>query len=384
LSLKIRDPDVESTRVENPLAVLRSRHILVVDADPTSLETTKSVLAFGGYDNVVGTTDPRQGEDLVRSGKFDLVLTDRWVSEYDGFDLLRLVHSRDARLPVLVMTDDDSMATAVEALRLKAADILFKPLLAEQLIGRIDAILRDRSSRRGREVALAIGAHPDDVEIGAGAALLAHRARGDRVAILVMSNGARGGMALERAREAAAAADLLGAELILGTLEDTRILDHGKTVDLVEESIDWVGATRIYTHSGQDRHQDHRNTHAAVMIASRQVPHVYGFQSPSSTIDYRPTRFEAMDDYLEQKVALIACHKSQVAFRDYLDEDFTVATARYWGRFSASRYAEPFEVFRDVQGASLPSTVRQSVSEGQQWIEDAPRSRVVSPAYPNE
>ena len=39
---------------------------------------------------------------------------------------------------------------------------------------------------------LAIGAHPDDIELGCGASLLAHAARGDRVAMLVMTPGEQG------------------------------------------------------------------------------------------------------------------------------------------------------------------------------------------------
>jgi LmbE family N-acetylglucosaminyl deacetylase len=184
------------------------------------------------------------------------------------------------------------------------------------------------------------------------------------------ASGARGGIALEREREAAAAAEMLGAELMIGGLKDTQIREHGRTVKLVEETIAWVGATRIYSHSAHDRHQDHRNTNAAVMIASRQIPHVYGFQSPSSTIDYRPTRFESIDDYLAQKLALIACHQSQVASRGYLEEDFSVATARYWGRFGISRYAEAFEVLRDVQGLAPRSAVTTSLGVVDELVDD--------------
>ena len=83
---------------------------------------------------------------------------------------------------------------------------------------------------------LAIGAHPDDIEIGVGGKLLSHRARGDTVAVLIMSGGERGG--LRRGRDVIAR----------------------------------LSATCIYTHSAQDRHQDHRNTHRAVVIAARNVP----------------------------------------------------------------------------------------------------------------
>ena len=159
--------------------------------------------------------------------------------------------------------------------------------------------------------------------------------------------GSRGG----RAAEAAAAAELLGAELFIERLEDTRIPESGQSVAIVEDVIAEVGATCIYTHSAHDRHQDHRNTHGAVTIGARNVPCVYCYQSPSCTIDFRPSRFEAIDNYLAGKLDLIGCHGSQAASRVYLEEDLIVSMARYWGWFGGSRYAEPFEVAREVQGA---------------------------------
>jgi LmbE family N-acetylglucosaminyl deacetylase len=338
------------------------QQILVVDADAEHLGRTRAALTAGGYPHVTVTNDPLEAADMVRRGRFDLVITARHFPAYDGFDLLRRAHAVDARLPVLVTTDDGDVTSAVEAIRLHAADLLVRPVDPAVMLERVSTVLRERKARRGREVVLAVGAHPDDVEIGAGATLLAHRARGDRVAILIMSLGERGGMAAVRGQEAAAAADLLGAELMVGSLEDTRIPDTGAAVELVEESVAWVGATRVYTHSAADRHQDHHNTHRAVTIATRQVPRVFAFQSPSCTIDYRPTRFEAIDDMLQDKLALIACHRSQVASRDYLDDEFVTATARYWSRYGTSRYAEAFEVLRDVQGMA-PARPGASLSE---------------------
>ncbi|MCA1670813.1 MAG: PIG-L family deacetylase [Actinobacteria bacterium] len=67
---------------------------------------------------------------------------------------------------------------------------------------------------------LVIGAHPDDIELGCGAALLAHRRRGDRVDLLVMTTGGRGPQdARSRVAEQEDAAALLGAGLIWGAFE---------------------------------------------------------------------------------------------------------------------------------------------------------------------
>ena len=78
-------------------------------------------------------------------------------------------------------------------------------------------------AERARRRILAVGAHPDDVEIGAGATLLAHRAAGDELVVVTMSAGGRGGDAAVRAAESRAAADLLGARLYLSDQPDTAI-----------------------------------------------------------------------------------------------------------------------------------------------------------------
>jgi len=76
-----------------------------------------------------------------------------------------------------------------------------------------DLLITDELIRAGREaraksreIVLAVGAHPDDMEIGAAGTLLAHRAAGDAVAILTLSRGARGSDQAQRARESAEAA----------------------------------------------------------------------------------------------------------------------------------------------------------------------------------
>jgi DNA-binding NtrC family response regulator len=143
------------------------QHLLVVDSDPAGLESTRAALAESGYSHVTATSDPVAAAGLLRSDKFDLVLTDRWFPSSGDLDLLRLARSRDERLPVLVMTSDTNIDIAVEALRSKAADVLRKPFTDEHLVERVSAVLRDRSVRRGAEVALAIR-YPDHVEWGHG------------------------------------------------------------------------------------------------------------------------------------------------------------------------------------------------------------------------
>ena len=86
----------------------------------------------------------------------------------------------------------------------------------------------------------------------------------------------------------------------------------------------------------------------ATIAATRRVGTVACYQSPSATIDFRPTRFVRIDQYIAQKLRLLECFGSQTATRDYLDPDFVTATARYWSRFGGGAAVEPLEVVRET------------------------------------
>src|SRR5215217_6537460 len=82
---------------------------------------------------------------------------------------------------------------------------------------------------------LAIGAHPDDIELGCGGTLLAHRARGDEVALLVMTVGERGPQDVEpRVREQEMAAERLGAELFWGGFDDGAVPEGREATELID------------------------------------------------------------------------------------------------------------------------------------------------------
>ncbi|MDO9379521.1 MAG: PIG-L deacetylase family protein [Nocardioidaceae bacterium] len=194
---------------------------------------------------------------------------------------------------------------------------------------------------------LAIGAHPDDVEIGCGASLLRHRGLGHCVTVLTLSRGAVGGPHASRRQEAVNAAVSMGAELLLGDLEDTRLAESSELIGLIEQAVAMVDPTTVYVHSRHDNHQDHRAVHVAAVSAARLVPELLCYQSPSATNEFAPTKFVPVDDTIEAKVDVLARYRSQ-AGRPYLEPDLVVASARYWARQLAprTRYAEPFEVLR--------------------------------------
>jgi two-component system, NtrC family, response regulator HydG len=78
------------------------------------------------------------------------------------------------------------------------------------------------------------------------------------------------------------------------------------------------------------------------------VPTFACFQSPSATVDYRPTRFVSIDGFTDTKLRLLACFRSQTGIRAYLQDDFVLATSRYWSRYGGGQHCEPLEVIREA------------------------------------
>jgi LmbE family N-acetylglucosaminyl deacetylase len=151
--------------------------------------------------------------------------------------------------------------------------------------------------------------------------------------------------------ESRRAAELMSARLFHTDLADTSlsVSDGGMTIGAIERVIEEVEPSIIYTHSRHDVHQDHRNVHDATLVAARRVPRIYCYQAPSASIDFRPTRFVGVDEWMDRKLEVIGAYSSQVKIRRYLQEDLLRATARYWSRFGSSQNVEPLEVIRDSE-----------------------------------
>jgi two-component system, NtrC family, response regulator HydG len=324
------------------------RVLLIDDEREFALWARRVLEASGGFE-FTHALDAETGLGHVAAGQWDLLITDIEMPGMTGLELISRVHLIEPALPVAVITAHASLDRAITALREEAADFLCKPVPADVFRNTVaELAARGRAARANvKDSVLAVGAHPDDVEIGAAGTLLAHKAAGDTVSILTLSHGARGGAEELRVRESGESARIIGARLFLRDLEDTRIPEGYPAIGAVEEAIAEARPTVIYTHSVHDVHQDHRNTHRAVMVAARRVERVYCFQSPSATVDFRPTFFVPIDDHVDRKLESIRAFTSQAAIRDYLEPDLIVATARYWSRFNGGGHAEAFESIRD-------------------------------------
>ena len=195
---------------------------------------------------------------------------------------------------------------------------------------------------------LAIGAHPDDIELGCGATLLRHVAAGDDVTMLVMTPGGLGPQGLtSRANEQEAAAAMIGARLVWGHFDDGSIPTGREAVGVVDALAREVEADVIYAHAPNDTHQDHAATSAAALAAARRLQRVLFYQSPSTT-SFDPNVYVDVESSLAAKLAALRAHWSQVMQCLMVDLEAVEVTARYWGTRAKVAYAEAFESPRFV------------------------------------
>ena len=160
---------------------------------------------------------------------------------------------------------------------------------------------------------LAIGAHPDDIEFGCGGTLSKYARQGHEVFLLVMTDGAGGGDVAIRRREQAESARILRASKVFwGEYPDTAMPLDRVLIQRVEGIIQEVQPEFIFVHYGDDTHQDHRNLSTSTMTATRYTRNVLFYEGPT-TQNFSPSVFVDIASVLEEKVASLQAHGSQVS-----------------------------------------------------------------------
>jgi len=338
------DPSVPTRDDPKPPSIRST--VLLVEDDEGAAESYRHALSECDDLDLIHVTSGDQAiEQLDRFSAIRCVVCAVELPDMDGFDVLRASKVVRPLVSVLLISKTDKPEFRSRARTQDADDLLFVPVEDELLRSRVGLLIeRTRLLRESRaRSVLAIGAHPDDIEIGAGGTLLQHVAAGDRVVHLMMTDGEVGGDKGDRVEEAERAAEFVGLKLIRGKLRDAFLSDARETVGIVEQAVADHHPSIVYVHSRHDRHQDHRATFHATLSAARAVPMLCCYQSPSSTVAFHPDRFMDIGDYLDSKIELINVYRSQASTRLYLAEDLIRATARYWGRHASHRLVEPLE-----------------------------------------
>ena len=137
----------------------RGRHLLVVDDDDRIRELLKEYLARAGF-RVTTAPGGGQARRMLESFDFDLAVFDVMMPGEDGFSLTRWLREQKGpagRTPVLMLTAMGESASRIEGLKLGADDYLAKPFEPEELLLRIEAILRRAQDRPAPDAVLSLG-----------------------------------------------------------------------------------------------------------------------------------------------------------------------------------------------------------------------------------
>ena len=137
----------------------RARHLLIVDDDDRIRELLKEYLARAGF-RVTAAAGGAPARKLIGSLNFDLAVFDVMMPGEDGFSLTRWLREQKGpagRTPVLMLTAMSEFGSRIEGLRLGADDYLAKPFEPEELLLRIEAILRRAADRPAQGGVLSLG-----------------------------------------------------------------------------------------------------------------------------------------------------------------------------------------------------------------------------------
>ena len=185
---------------------------------------------------------------------------------------------------------------------------------------------------------LAVGPHPDDIEIGCAGNFLKYTNSGDDLYLMVMTMGGKGGEIEVRKAEQVRSAEILKArDLVWGEYEDTQLTPriNDMVVD-IEKLLKKIKPDAFFVNYGDDSHQDHRALCKAAISASRYVKNVLFYEVPT-TQNFLPSVFVDIENTIDGKVTALLAHESQVAKTNI--EGLSIVDA-----------AKSTAVFRGIQG----------------------------------
>lgn len=215
---------------------------------------------------------------------------------------------------------------------------------------------------------MAIGAHPDDLEISCSGTLSKLKQHGHEVILCHASDGDKGHYQIPpeeliriRQGEAKRAGEIIGCEVLSLGMRDGEILaDSADARHLFAEAIRSVQPDFIITHAPNDYMPDHLAVSRLVFHASFLAtlpaysrPHSGAMTVPAlfymdnlAGVDFQPTIYVDITDHMEMKLRMLACHESQVVWlkeHDNIDlPEFVRTLGRMRGMQAGCDFAEGF------------------------------------------
>ncbi|MBK5288015.1 MAG: response regulator transcription factor [Acidimicrobiia bacterium] len=118
-----------------------SQRLLLVDDEEHLRTMLAAALAHSGYE-VETAGNGREALELTRTVLPDLILLDVMMPDLDGFEVCRRLRSEQCKTPIIFLTARDETGDKVRGLTLGGDDYLVKPFSLDELVARVDAVLR--------------------------------------------------------------------------------------------------------------------------------------------------------------------------------------------------------------------------------------------------
>lgn len=167
---------------------------------------------------------------------------------------------------------------------------------------------------------LAIGAHGDDIALGCGGSILAHKDRGDEITMLVVTNSEYTDNANKHSRlkekaaeEEKKVAKLIGAELLFANFEALKLQADSNLIFKLVEVVKRINPDRVYTHSTCDVHLDHVAVALATFVAAKFTKQVLSYV-PNFYLgeqQFVPNYYVDISDHLNNKISMLEIYKSE-------------------------------------------------------------------------
>lgn len=129
--------------------------ILIIEDDARIVQFVRRGLEAEGYLTDVASNG-REGLEVAAAPDYELILLDLMLPDMSGHDICRQLRLRGVTTPILMLTAMDTLEDKVEGLRLGADDYLTKPFAFDELVARIEALLRRSQGYRQKAAELAV------------------------------------------------------------------------------------------------------------------------------------------------------------------------------------------------------------------------------------
>ncbi len=126
------------------------RTLLLIDDEPAQSRLIAAIAARGGWRVLRAATidEARKLMEGANARPVDVVLIDQWSPDEIGANLIQKLRTYYGQMPIMVLTAQNSIAHAVEAMRAGASDFLIKPIAPDRLLAALE-LARENTTRRG-------------------------------------------------------------------------------------------------------------------------------------------------------------------------------------------------------------------------------------------